>query len=465
MSELHSAERLERDLRAWLASEAGLVEVPAGFAERMAAVEPVARAPRRGLAWSWPPRGATLVGVAALLVVALVAGLLLAGLPFGPDCSRVRVEAVRGAADEVPGYRYTASATELMNRIGFGGDQTPEYTYSTATIEAAGAYEAPDAWSLDILRLDNPDSPVPPHGALWILSEEWEAFLYADGAGYARAAGAARYTRLQPGDLFVEQMGPNRVADLLLGRPFRLGLPGQEANPLTWTVATANGFCRLAAANPTVTEEQGGEWELAFDIDPDTLLPSTATYRLATPEIAPTADSGGAPATDVRWQFTFDYAESTTIEPPTDPEVPPVDEARAMDDAAEAGIGAVGERTGLGRGSTELWLVRGTDGVAILRYEAGILVATEVVDVVDDVAVEVVEGEEGRFLVVVANDARVSHVRVELTESDSLLVPEVPESLGRPLVIVDAEGLGDIVTWFAYDESDRELVVNPPPPG
>lgn len=461
MSEMHGFDGLERDLRAWLAAEAAAIEPPPGLAERMSALEPPTAARTERLAWARLPRRMVLIGVTLLLVAALVAGLVLAGLlPFGPDCSRVSIETVRAAADAVPGYRYTANATELTYRL-----EPPEFTYSTATIEVAGAYEAPDAWSLEILRLDNPRSPIPPNGALWILSEAWDAFLYAEGAGYARATAASRYTRQSPGGLLLEQMGPNRVADLLLGRPFRMGLPGQEAYPLSWSVAAREGTCMLAAAIPTVIEELGGTWELVFEVDPETLLPATAAYRLATPEV-PLVNGSGAPATDVRWQFVFDYSETPDIEPPTDPEVPPVTEERAMDDAANAGAGVVTDRNGLGRGATELWVVRGSDAVAVLRYEGGLLAATELLDRADDVTVRIMEGEEARFLVVVVNDPRVSHVRVALSASDTLRVPpEDAPTDDRPLFIVDAEGLGDVVTWWAYDEDDRELVVSPRPPG
>lgn len=102
--------------------------------------------------------------------------------------------------------------------------------------------------------------------------------------------------------------------------------------------------------------------------------------------------------------------------------------------------------------------------MAILLYENGLLASSAVVPKADDVTVEIIEGEQGRFLVLVANDVRVSHVRVQLTEPDPLQLPE-EGSGGRPLAVVDAEGLGDIVTWFAYDENDRELVVSPRPPG
>ena len=463
---MHGTDRLERDLRAWLTAEAAAIELPAGLAGRVSALEPPSAARKARIGWARLPRRVVLLGVALLLVAALVAGLVLAGLlPFGPDCSRVSIERVRAAADAVPGYRYTANATELMSRFSLGDDRIPDYTYSTAIIEATGSYQAPDAWSLEIVRLDNPNSPIPPHGALWILSEGWDAFLYAEGAAYARATGATRFTRQAPRDLFIEDMGPNRVADLLLGRPFRMGLSGQEANPLTWSVAVREGTCVLAAANPTVTEEWGGQWELVFGVDQATLLPGTATYRLATPEFAPTTESGGSPASDVRWQFTFDYSAVPAIQLPTDPDVPPVSEERAMEEAANAGAGAVSDRNGLGRGGTELWLVRGTDAVAVLRYEGGLLAATELLDRADDVIVQVVEGEEARFLIVVVNDPRVRHVRVELTESDTLRVPpEEATTDDRPLYIVDAEGLGDVVTWWAYDENDRELSVNPRPP-
>lgn len=229
-----------------------------------------------------------------------------------------------------------------------------------------------------------------------------------------------------------------------------------------WSVTATDDGCRLTAADPSLPNEPGMVWLNEFDVDPATNLPRRARHRIATPEI-PFASGSGASAGDYSSTFTFDYSQVPEIVPPIDPDIPPIDAERAIRDAADAGAGPGGDTASLGRGSSELWLVRGSDGVAILLYEDGLLASSRIVPKSDDVTVEIVDAEQGRFLVLVANELRVSHVRVQLSESDTLQVPEV-SSDGRPLAVVDAEGIGDIVTWFAYDENDRELVVNPPPP-
>jgi hypothetical protein len=467
MNEMRGGDHLERELRAWLAAEADATSLPTGLRERVGRLELDATPSRAARWWRWPPRPALLGAVSGVLVAAIATGLLVGGLlPIGrPDCSEVTFDRVLAAAEAVPGYRYTMHGTELIGRPNFsGGRDNPTFDYTTATFDVAGAYRAPDAWSLEVVDVEIPEGPAAPSSLIWLINEEWDAYIHVQDADYARAPGASRYSRLPPDRLNLGWFGPSRLTDLLVGgQPIRMSPSDLLERQFTWSVTSTEDGCRLSATDPNLPDEPGMAFVNEFDVDPTTALPRSATHRLATPEI-PFASGSGAPRTEYTSTFTFDYSEVPDIRPPTDPERLAVDEGRARDDAMAAETGLVTNSTSLGRGSSELWVVRGTDAVAILLYEEGLLASTRIVSEADDVVVEIVDGEEGRFLILVANDVRVSHVRVELTASDQVLLPgEAGED--RPLAVVDAEGRGDIVTWLAYDESDRELVVNPRPPG
>lgn len=466
MTERHATERLEHEVRAWLAAEADAASLPAGLRERIAELEPEAAASRGVGWWRWPPRPAVLGGVAGVLVAAIATGLLIGGLlPIGrPDCSNVTFERVLAAAEAVPGYRYTMHGSELMSRPSFSGGESPTFAYTTATFDVVGAYRAPGDWSLEVVSVENPSSPLPPHTLAWLIRDDWDAYIRVDGADYARAPGASRYTRMAPGLMNLEWFGASRLTDLLLsGDPIRMSPNELYERQFDWSVTAIEGGCRLTATDPALPDEPGVVFRNEFDVDPETALPLSATHRSESPEV-PFASGSGGPRSEYISTFTFDYAEVPAIEPPTDPSRPPVDEERARSDAMSAETGLVMASTSLGRGSSELWVVRGTEAVAILLYEEGLLASTRVVPEADDVAVEIVDGEQGRFLVLVANDVRVNHVRVEMTASDQVQLPD--EGGGnRPLAVMDADGLGDIVTWWAYDENDRELVVSPRPPG
>lgn len=468
MNQLHETERLERELRAWLDAEADATSLPAGIHERIARLEPDATSsgPARWL--TWPPRPALLGGLAGILIAAIATGLLVGGLlPIGrPDCSGITFERVLSAAESVPGYRYTMRGTELIGRPNFsGGRDNMTFDYATATYEVTGAYQAPDAWSLEVVDVDIPAGPATVSSLIWLVNEEWDAYIHVQDADYARAPGASRYSRLPPDRLNLAWFGASRLTDLLLsGDPIRMSPSDLLERQFRWSLTSTQDGCRLSATDPSLPDEPGVVFLNEFDVDPQTALPRSATHRFAAPEI-PVASGSGSSRSEYTSSFTFDYSEVPAIEPPTDPERPPVDEGRARDDAMNAGTGLVIDSTSLGRGSSELWVVRGTDAVAILLYEEGLLAQTRIVSEVDDVVVEIVEGEQGRFLVLVANDTRVSHARVELTQSDQVTLPADGGGGSRPLAVVDAERLGDIVTWFAYDENDRELLVNPRPPG
>lgn len=67
----------------------------------------------------------------------------------------------------------------------------------------------------------------------------------------------------------------------------------------------------------------GYERVVAHLVDPETMLPSTGSYRLAIPAIAAaTAGEGSASRRDVRLAFTYDYRNPPAITSPVSPPPP-----------------------------------------------------------------------------------------------------------------------------------------------
>lgn len=314
-------ERIEARLRGWLATEADSIAMPDTLREAAA----VARARRAPRGWSagWPlsvPRQ-LLAGVGGLLVVVTGASLVLSGLlPIGrADCSRVSVDAVRAAAEAVDGYRYTLVGSELQARpVPAQGDG--EIAYVTSTFELAGSYRAPDAWSIEVIGYDDPDGGVPPSVGFALIMEQFDAYVFVDGRGWARPIGRDRFIRTEDGDPPLEGVGRNRILDLLAGEPFRFdptGNPSYERS-LSWSVVPEASGCRLASTLAGGPQLPGTTWELDLLVDPETMLPTTAHYRIASPE-GPSEDDGLPPsAVDIRYDLTFQYGDAPEITPPGD---------------------------------------------------------------------------------------------------------------------------------------------------
>ena len=218
-------------------------------------------------------------------------------------------------------------------------------------------------------------------------------------------------------------LSPNRLTDLLAGEPFRVSIDGNLASqdePLTWTVVSEEDGCRLVSANERFSASSGGSWMLELLVDPATRLPATATYRLATPETPINEDGSFSSAQDIRYEFTFDYSEVPNLAPPPDPHVLPVTEDQVRN-IAPAEIGSVTDVVRQATGGTQVFVVRGLDGLAVMRFEEGQLADSRTVDEAEDVWVESLNGVGGRFLAVIVNDIRIR--TVELTAATLTSVP------------------------------------------
>jgi hypothetical protein len=166
-------------------------------------------------------------------------------------------------------------------------------------------------------------------------------------------------------------------------------------------------------------------------------------------------------ATDTRMQFSFDYSSVPEITPPTDPDILPVSEEQARDDASSAGGGLVMDMLHSALGATEVFVARGTEATVLLVYEEGVRETERIIDQADDVVVEAVEGSGGRFLVVAMHDFRVSRVEVDYGAART---DEFFAEPSRLALVPFPAGKGEVVTWRAYDEGGNELVLNPRPP-
>jgi hypothetical protein len=460
-------DRIENQLRAWLAAEAGSITMPAGLREAAAAVR-TRPAPRWSPGWSLSLPRPVLAGVATLVVVAAGASLVLSGmLPVGrADCSRVSVEAVRAAAEAVPGYRYRMTGSELQARpIPAREDEGTRLEYGTATFAFQGAYRAPADWSIEITERKDSRSPIPPTVGYFLMTSEWDAYLMVGDRGWVRPTGADPFTPVPPDGPDLRWLSPNRLTDLLAGEPFRVSIQGDPTAhevPLTWSIASERDGCRMVSTNERFSASTGASWTLELLVDPSTQLPTTATYRLATPEFLDDDDDGSfASAQDIRYQFTFDYSTIPDIRPPTNPQILPVTEQQARDDAADAGAGLVTDIVSSALGATEVFLAHGVDGTVLLVYEEGVRETERLFDQRDDLVVDEVVGAGGRFLVVVVHDFRVARVEIDYSIARTDSFEAQP---GRLVLRPFPESKGEVVTWRAYDEDGNELVLNPRPP-
>ena len=456
-------ERIENQLRAWLADEAGRIEVPAELRERVGAARTVPAARRWAPGWSVSLPRPLLAGVAGLLVVVGGASLVLSGvLPIGrADCSGVSVDSVRAAAEGVPGYTYRMRGTELLSTLrSVKGELTFEYV--TGTVEFAGAYRAPDAWSLEVISVEQGESPIPPSIGGFLISEEWDAYIVVQEDVWSRPRGAEAFARMPAsGDISMTMLGANRLTDLLAGEAFRWTIRDEHPPaPLRWTVEAEEKACRLISTNDFYAEHPEVGWQLDLLVDPATHLPAEAEKHLTIPEIPFSGDTG-ASATDVRMEFTFDYSAVPEITPPTNPQILPVSEQQARDDADGAGSGLVVDIQHSALGATDVFVARGVEATAVLVYEEGVLESERIVEKADDVVVEAVEGMGGRFLVVVVNDFRVSRVEVDYSIART---DEFESGSARIALEPFPERKGEILTWRAYDTDGNELVLNPRPP-
>ncbi len=461
-------ERTEKELRAWLADEASRIAMPGDLRERAAAARtaPAARGGTSG--WTLALPRPLLAGVAGLLLVAVGTSLLLSGvLPIGrADCSRVSVESVRSAAEAVAGYTYRMAGSELQGYPAGGGGTPLELEYVTSTFDLQGAYRAPDAWTIEIIDWEDAGAPVPPSIGFFSIGQEWDGYLAVDGLGWGRPIGSERFTPMPAGGLDLSSVGPNRLTDLLAGEPFRFspgGAPSYQA-PLTWSVAIDGDVCRLVSAHERFRASADGSWTLELVIDPATNLVTEATYRLTTPEVPAHDDGSFSSAQDLRYAFTFHYGDVPEITPPTDPDIEPVTDDQVRD-AAPTEIGLVTNVVGDAIGATQLYVVRGVDGIAVMRFEEAQLADSRTVAEAEDVWVELLDGVDGRFLVVIVNDVRIEAVDVTYTrgETDEPLPERLTAGGARPIFIVRVDHPGDLADWRALDEDGREVASSQEP--
>lgn len=461
-------DRLEQELRVWLAAEARDAAIPPGL--RLRAAEARESAAPHGRFGGWSLRSMILTGVTVALVLLIGLGVAFGGLlpAARPDCSAVSVDAVRAAVAAVPGYQWHMTGTELVGQVaGLDENQQLIIEYSTAQLEFAGAYDAPDAWRIDVLKGYDPNIVPPPSTGL-LVSDQWDGYLVVDGAAWLRTIGATHYQPAGEATDFWLHRWANQLSGLLVGEPFLIEYdPGTPwGADLTWEVESVPGACRMTGTGHLEAAPDGYERTVGFLVDPETMLPSTGSYRLAIPAIpARTAGEGNGRQQDVRLAFTYDYNNPPAITSPVPADFQPVQPEQAIADARALGVGESPAIEQYQLGAAQAFLLRGPSVTAALVYADGVLQQSATAQ--SDLGVWVTllgsgEPDAATFLVAVINDPRVASLEVSFTDGPAQTI--TAGFSAHSLTVTSGEGLGEIATWVAYDEGGREVSVEPPPP-
>jgi hypothetical protein len=476
MNDQLTNERLEALLREFLATDAASSEPSAELRRRVidarenAATVPARRRPFT-LAWR-PPRALAAAGVAVAVVAVGVLSATLSGLlPLGrPDCSGVTIESVREAVVAVPGYTWRMTGTELIHRLIPGGDRTFDVAYATVPLEFTGAYDAPDAWRIDILQGYDPNSdfPLPPSTGGLVRSDV-DGYLVVGGQPWVRGRGDTHY---QPTDR-EDNVQIARVANELLemverGEPFGIAYESKPTGldpSMRWTVDSTNQGCTMTGSSSLRDAHPELTYRVELVVNPDTLLPQTALYVFSS---TPSGDEPLPTGTiitneDMHLDFTYDYDASFTIDSPLPAGFESVTEAQARADATAAGLSSPFTSATFQLAEAQVYAIHTPSGTAVLLYQNGTLASSDVVPTNVDVYVDLVltdDGDPKTFLVAVVNDPRVVSVEATFGNGET-------RQLGgysvRPSVS-SGENLGDIVTWVPLDDEGNEVEVDPPRP-
>jgi hypothetical protein len=457
-------DRIEQLLRDWLSAEDAATKVPA----RMRTVAASARAsampvstPRGRLTW---PRGAGLAAGAVVVALAILLSVTLAGvLPLGrPDCSGVTIDGVRAAVVDVAGYSWRMTGSELVSRLIPDPSGPPAFAYNTEPLEFEGVYNAPDAWRLEVIQGYDPAFIVPPTVGQGLVSDEVDGYLVVQGQAYVRPTGAINYRPAADRSEWLLMNEANELYGLLYGLEFRVNV-AHEAS-LSWDVAPAPGGCLLSATPTDWVPQSGAERTREVTVDPRTLLPAKADLHVTMPEEIPSDPQQGFGAQfDQRLSFTYRYTDVPHLEAPF--AGPLASEQQARSEAQGLGIGELVTSEAYQLGSAQAFAVHGRNATAVLVYEDGQLTSTDLVPNDVGVWVQLVRSEQDPpavFLVSILNDPRVASVEVYFSSGETR-TPYASSGV-TPEQITSGEGLGDLLTWTAFDENGGEVNVSPPPP-
>jgi hypothetical protein len=406
----------------------------------------------------------------AVVAVGVLSATLSGLLPLGrPDCSGVTIEAVREAVVAVPGYTWRMTGTELIHRLIPGGDRTFDVAYATAPLEFSGAYDAPDAWRIDVITGYNPSAefPIPP-SAGGLVRSDVDGYLVVDGQPWVRGRGDTHYQPTDPQDQIQIARDANQVLGLMTRmEPFGWSFdPAPTNNPMgiSWIVDSTRDGCLLTAHSSLYDEHPEVAFRVELLVNPDTLLPRTALYAFTlTFSDKPQPSEAIVTNEDKQLEFTYDYDAPLTVDSPVPAGFVPVDISAARRDAEQLGLEAPLDGTLQQLDAAQLWLVRSGNGSAVLLYQAGELASSQIVPDDVDVHVELVRTDDAdpkTFLVCVVNDARVAGVDVTFTSGETR---QMGGFAADPSVI-SGENLGDIVTWVPLDDAGNEVQVDPPRP-
>ena len=229
-------ERIEREVRSWLAAEAA-GPVPERLRSRVAVARPPVVVGPFGFRRGW----ALVVAVVLLAILLVGAGLVALGLlpPSPLACTDVTIDRVEAAIGGSAGYSYRAEGTMLVNDISSPVRTPPAdpLDHSERRIAFEGAYAAPADWRITLLDGRDPRSLAPPELQVFINGS---STIGVDGELWATRGASPVYLRPTPG---------LRRSCVRSSRTSCWPLPAVPTPTSDSAERTSNGRRRMARAN------------------------------------------------------------------------------------------------------------------------------------------------------------------------------------------------------------------------
>ena len=445
---------LERRLGDWLDEQAPRA-VPPGLRSVLASLPAQTESTRRGFRSRWTVATALIV-----MVILLTAALTLSLLGLNPrppaDCSRVSFEGVRAALIGISGYSYELSGTELSDKLARPFETPPEdrYDHTEVAVAARGAYVAPGNWRFQVIDGPNQFGPLPPPESLPLFFAPGRSFVYVDGELWSQPWLTPFY--VQPAhDPFVATMGPNVLADLMVGTEWQDG--GAAETPYAWEVSSDGDMCALhgtisgsAAGDPAAVRS------VELRIDPDTLLPSEVVSEWIS---RPPANTSIWLDEHLTWQIDTNVP---VIDSPSDVTPRPLTTAELEEIGPQLRLVNPQLAASQAEGVWQAVIIRGDDRVAEVVLNNGLQASILTVTADAGLAVDLNEPTAAsRFLFVIVGDPRVARVQIDLASVPDETVEVEPGTEATLIRSIPANaGLNG---WTAFDASGNELPELGPP--
>ena len=436
-------ERIEREVRAWLAAEAA-GPVPERLRSRVAVARPPVAVGPFGFRRGW----ALVVAVVLLAVLLVGAGLFALGLlpPSPLACPDVTIDRVRAAIAASAGYSYRAEGTMLVNDIALPVRTPPAdpLDHSERRIAFEGAYAAPSDWRITLLEGWDPQSLAPPELQLFINGA---STLGVEGDLWATRGASPVY--LRPDTRFeaiLREIQPNILLALAHGADAEIGFSGGD---FEWQAAHGEGeFCRLRGVNARVAAlDTEAEQTVTVDAHPDTGFPA----RVMT-DITSGLDVPDPVERHLVWTV---QTGRPTIATPADPGPRPLTPEEAAGLGQAFGIPEAQLVAEAHDGNGQVMLIGDSQREAELVYVGGAELQASVGEPSESVTAYVADdGAGAAYLVITVTDPRVATVDVDLAfvPDRQVTVASVPAAFVYevdPRVVVNR--------YTAFDADGNEL--------